>query len=71
MCYTGHMNTDRLSESRTARLPVLLTPEEHRRIKVKAARSGVAMSDVARRLLLGWECGEVTIPEGDDGILGA
>jgi len=65
------MDTPKRWHSRTARLPVLLTPEEHRRIKVRAAQVGMPMSDAARRLLLGWVCGRVAIPEDDDGILGA
>ena len=67
--YTGHMNIGRISESRTARLPVPLTPDEHRHIKVKAAQSGVAMSDVARRFLLAWADGAVELPEVADVLL--
>lgn len=57
------MARQRTTDHRTARFLISLTPEERQRVKIKAVTERVAMGDVARRLLLAWERGEVTPPD--------
>ena len=57
------MARQRTTEPRTARFLISLTPEERQRVKIKAVTEGVGMGDIARRLLLAWERGDVTPPE--------
>lgn len=47
------------------RLPVPLTEAEHTRIKVKAAREGLPMAEIARRLLHAWLQGDLSLPAGE------
>ena len=51
------------TDPRTARFLISLTPEDRQRVKIKAITEGIGMGAVARRLLLAWERGEVTLPE--------
>jgi hypothetical protein len=44
------------------RLPIPLTDEQHRAIKVKAAQAGLAAAEIARRFLLAWLRGEIELP---------
>jgi len=52
----------RISEARTARLLIPVTPDEHHRVKVKATEAGISMSEAARRLLLAWADGDMLLP---------
>jgi len=51
-----------MSESRIC---IPLTSDQQKRIKIKAAETGLSMAEVARRFLLAWLRGELELP-GDN-----
>ncbi len=46
------------------RLSVPLTDKQHQAIKVRAAETGLPLTQIVRRLLFAWLRGELEVPEG-------
>ena len=47
------------------RIVIPTDSQTHAGVKAAAARAGLAMADIARRLLLAWLRGEIALPEKD------